>query len=124
MLIPHSQSTAVKRIQYSSENGARRIFGRMSMRQLPKRCTAIAQNPGSRRLWSCVTQSSSIRSQNEMPEGFSLVAPLGSGGCSGVEVAVGGAVIARLDGPRIQASGSGNMLDASPTVQSGATALG
>src|SRR5262249_13719804 len=66
------------------------------MRQLPNRWTATAQNPGSRKLAPCVRKSSSRRLTNEMPEGFSFVAPRGRGGGSRIGGALVGPVIDRL----------------------------
>lgn len=45
------------------------------MRQLPKRCVATAQKPGSMRLRSWVAKSSRTSAQNPIPGGFASWSP-------------------------------------------------
>src|SRR3954447_4028281 len=79
--MPQVHSTHLKRKRYSRVNGGRSSRG-TPMRQLPKRWTATAQKPCSKRLPSWVRRSSRSRRKKPMSAGFSLRSPRGSGGAS------------------------------------------
>jgi hypothetical protein len=65
-----------------SVNGARTIFQRKPILQLPKRCTARVQNPCSKQLPSWVRRSSRSWANSPIPGGLRLRSPFSSGGAS------------------------------------------
>src|SRR5947199_230818 len=81
--VPHAFHSAIlKGLRYRVVEGGRNTLG-SPMRQLPKRWTATAQNPCSKRFPSCARRSSPNNEKNPMPAGLALRSPRGRARGSG-----------------------------------------